>query len=190
LFVIKAYLLFKDISRLIMATTPTTVFDHLDSIAVLAGGIFAGTALYMSIGQVPALKEFGLNEHWKFFPYMFKNAAASQSISTAIAGAAGIAHATRIQGAPFDRNLWFVAGSTFLAVIPYTLAIIQPINRKILDDNKKVKSGSESQIDTATKKELLDKWAMFHLVRTVGTVAGFGAMIYGLSRHSSLLLKW
>jgi uncharacterized membrane protein len=188
LFVIKAYLLFKDISRLIMATTPTTVFGHLDSIAVLAGGIFAGTALYMSIGQVPALQEFGPNEHWKFFPYIFKTGAVAQPIFTAIAGAAGIAHA--IQGAPFDRNLWFVAGSTFLAMIPYTLVFIAPINLKIINDNKSVKSGSESQINTATKKELLDKWAMFHLVRTVATFTGFGAMIFGLSRHSSLLLKW
>jgi uncharacterized membrane protein len=189
-FLIKAYLLFIDISGSIMSTTPTTVFDYLDSVAVLAAGIYAGTALYTSIGQAPALREYGLNEQWKFFPYMFKNTAVLQVSFSVIAGAASVIHATRIQGAPFYRNLWFAAGSTFLAMIPYTLVFIAPIYRKIISDNKSVKSGSESQINIATKKELLDNWAMFHLVRTVGSVASFGAMVFGLSRHSSLLLTW
>jgi len=173
-----------------MSTTVISVLDHLDIVAAVAGGFFAGTALYLSIGQVPALREFGLNEHWRFFPYMYKRAAIPQASFTAIAGAAGILHGTRIVGAPFYRNLWILAGTTFLAIIPYTIVCMAPTNRAITDDNKKVHSGGESAINIATKKDLLDKWAVLHLIRTVGSVASFGAMVFGVSRHSSLVLSW
>jgi hypothetical protein len=173
-----------------MSTTVTTVFGCLDTIAAVSAGLFAGTAFFMTAGMVPALSEFGLNEHWRFFPIMFKRAAVSQASLTAIAAAASIAHATRIEGSPFDRNLWFIAGSTFLAIIPFTVFIIGPTNNKIIEDNKSMKSGNESKINNGTKKELLDRWAALQLVRTVATVAGFGAMVFGVSRHSSLALRW
>jgi uncharacterized membrane protein len=64
------------------------------------------------------------------------------------------------------------------------LIFLVPINQIIINDNKLVKSGNESQISVATKKELLDKWATLHLFRTVASIAGFSAMIFGLSHHS------
>jgi hypothetical protein len=166
-----------------------SILDQLDTVAVLAGGLFAGTAFYMSFGQAPALRAFGLNEHWKFFPYMYQNIA-SQPVFALVAGTAGIAHGIRILGAPFYRNLWIISGSTFLAIFPFTFGLLRPINRKIIDDNKRVKSGEESQINLATKKELLDKWVALHLIRTVISIAGFGGMVYGLSRHSSFVFGW
>jgi hypothetical protein len=173
-----------------MPTPSTSVLDNLDTVAVLAAGFFAGTAFYITIGEVPALRAFGLDEHWRFFPYMYEKAAVSQSVCTTIAGVAGIVHGTRINGAPFYRNLWIIAGSVFVGVLPYTVICMFPTNKLIINDNKRVRSGNESQIDVATKKDLLDKWAVLHLVRTVGSVASFGAMVFGLSRHTSLLLGW
>ncbi|CAF1347957.1 unnamed protein product [Adineta ricciae] len=166
-----------------MPTNPISFLDYLDTLAVVSGGLFAGAALYVSIGQVPALRQFGLNDHWRFFPYMYKNSAPPQGCLAAIAGVASIAHATRIHGSPFDRNLWIIAGTTFLAIIPYTLACIAPVNNAIIGDNKSVDAGNESKINVGAKKDLLDKWAVLHLVRTVGSVASFGAMVFGLSRH-------
>jgi hypothetical protein len=121
---------------------------------------------------------------------MYKSIATAQASFSTIAGIAGIVHGTRIIGAPFDRNLWITAGTTFLGLIPYTFICIFPTNKLIMDDNKRIKSGNESQVNVATRKELLDKWAVLHLVRTVSSLAGFGAMVFGLSRHSSLLLGW
>ena len=40
------------------------------------------------------------------------------------------------------------------------------------------------------KNELIDKWITLHFVRTVASITGFGAMVFGLSRRSSLLLGW
>jgi len=166
-----------------------SILDYLDTVAVFAGGLFAGTNFYLSFGQVPALREFGLNEHWRFFPHML-NTAKPLPILSLIAGTAGIAHGIRIVGTPFYRNLWIIAGSTFLAIIPFSIGFIMPINRTIIDDNKLVKSGQESQINLGTKKELLDKWTTFHLVRTVAVMASFSTMVFGLTRHSSFVFKW
>jgi len=173
-----------------MLETPTSILDYLDTVAVLTGGLFAGTTFYLSFGQIPALRDFGLNEHWQFFPHMFERGAIVQPILNVIAGSAGIVHGTRIVGAPFDRNLWIAAGSTFLAIVPFTLVFLVPINQTIINDNKIVKSGNESKINVATKKELLDKWATLHFVRTIASIAGFSAMVFGLSRHSSFVFTW
>jgi len=156
----------------------------------LLADFFAGTALYVSVGEVPAMGEFGVDEHWRYFPHMYKRAAASQAAFATIAGVAGIIHSTRIVGAPFDRNLWIISGSIFVGMFPYTFLGLLPTNKTIINDNEQVKLGHQSQIPLGKRKELLDKWAALHLVRTVGSVVGFGIMVYGLSRHSSLLLKW
>ncbi|CAF0970516.1 unnamed protein product [Rotaria sordida] len=173
-----------------MSATSASILDHLDKIAVIAGGLFAGTALYMTIGEVPALNALGLDVHWRFFPYMYERAALSQSIFGATAGIAGVLHGTRIIGTQYYRNLWITAGTIFLGMIPYTIICMLPTNKMIIADNKRVQSGSESQINVNTRKELLDKWAILHSVRTIGSLIGFGAMVFGLSHHKILRLGW
>ena len=173
-----------------MALKPSSILDHLDCVAVLAGGLFAGSALYITIVETPAMREVGLDDQWRFFPHMYKRAAASQSCYTAIAGIAGIIHGTRVINAPSYRNLWIAAGSIFLGMFPYTLICMIPTNQTIIDDNKSSESGKQSGFNTDEKTELLNKWALLHLVRTVGSVVGFGAMVFGLSRHQSFNLRW
>ncbi|CAF1001678.1 unnamed protein product [Adineta steineri] len=173
-----------------MSTTIASIADHLDSLAVVGAGFFAGTALYITIGETPALQDFGLDEHWSFFPYMYKRAAVSQSIFSAVGGIAAIAHGTRINGSSFDRNLWIIAGTILIGMAPYTIFLMLPTNNTIINDNKETKLGKESQISVTQRKEILQKWAGLHLGRTITSVASFGAMVFGLSRHSSLLLGW
>ena len=168
----------------------SAVLDYLDQIAVMSGGIFVGTAVYISVVEVPALRAFGLDEHWRFFPFMYERAATSQVTSSLIAAAAGIVHGSRIARSTFDRNLWIAAGSVFVGLLPFTLVFIAPTNTRIIEDNKRVKLGQTSLVDAATKKEMLDNWAGLHLVRTLASTAAFGAMIFGLSRHSSLIYSW
>ncbi|CAF5086953.1 unnamed protein product, partial [Rotaria sp. Silwood1] len=171
-----------------ISSSSSSIFDHLDQVAVIAGGFFAGTALYMTIGEVPAMRAFGLDEHWRFFPYMYQRAAVSQIIFTSVAGVASIVHGIRIIRAPFHRNLWIAAGTIFLGMLPYTFIFMLPTNLSIIEDNKRVQDGNESQINLGTRKELLDKWAMLHCVRTLGSIISFGAMVFGLSHHKSLHL--
>ena len=121
---------------------------------------------------------------------MYERAAVFQVSFTIIAGLSSIIYGTHIIDAPFYRNLWIAAGSVFLGMIPYTLICIGPTNKLIIDDNKRVESGKKSEFDITRKQELLDKWASFHLVRTVGSVAGFIAMILGRNHHTPLALGW
>jgi len=167
-----------------------SILDHLDQLAVIAGGLFAGTALYISFGEVPALRAFGLDEHWRFFPYMYAHAAPIQIGFTLTAGISSILHGTRIIGSVKDRNLWLVAGSIFVGMIPYTILCIAPTNQRIIKDNQLVHTGKESQINVATRKDLLDKWVLLHFARTAGSIFAFSAMVFGLHRHSSLILGW
>ncbi|CAF2040515.1 unnamed protein product [Rotaria magnacalcarata] len=173
-----------------MSSTAVSILDHLDKVAVLSAGLFAGTALYMTIGEVPAMRAIGGDIQWRFFPYMYERAAVSQASLAVIAGVAGVLHGTRIVRAPSDRNLWIAAGTIFIGIIPYTVICMLPTNLRIINDNKRIQAGSESQIDPATQKKLLDKWTSLHLVRTVGSLVGFTAMAFGLSQHKSLLLRW
>jgi uncharacterized membrane protein len=166
----------------------TSVLDNLDSLAILSSGLFAGSALYITIVEVPALRRLGVDQHWRFFPLMFERAVLSQSVTGTIAGIASIVHGIRIVGSSFDRNLWFFAGSIFVGMFPYTVLGMFPTNKTIINDNKLITSGNQSKFDSAAKKDLLEKWNLLHLVRTIGSVASFGVMVYGLSRHSSLLL--
>ena len=166
------------------------ILNYLDQIAVFSGGIFVGTAVYTSVSEVPALRAFGLDEHWRFFPFMYERAAVLQVASSMLAASAAIVHGSRIVGSSFDRNLWLAAGLTLAGMLPFTFVCIMPTNKRIIDDNKRVKLGQASLVDTATKKEILDKWAGLHLVRSIASTAAFGAMIFGLSRHSSLIYAW
>lgn len=165
------------------------ILDNLDSIATFAAGCFAGTTLYMSAIEVPAMRLLGVDEHWRFFPRMFQYAA-PQPILAAIAGITGVLHGSRIIGSPYYRNLWIISGSTFLGVIGFTIVTMFPTNKMIINDNKHTTAGNQSSITTTHRKELLDKWVSLHLVRTISSVVGFGTMVYGLSRHTSLVLGW
>ena len=168
----------------------SAILDNLDVVATFAAGCFAGTAMYVTTCEVPAMRQLGLDEHWRFFPLMYERAAVSQALFTVIAGVAGVAHGTRIIGSTYHRNLWIISGSAFLAIVPFTLIGLLPTNNTIIGDNKRVKAGGESQFSVAARKELLDKWALLHMVRTITSLAGFGAMVYGISRHTSLVFGW
>lgn len=63
----------------------TSVLHCLNIVAVLATGLLAGGAFYISVSMNPVLPEFGLGEHLRFFPYMYKRSVITQPTLTAIA---------------------------------------------------------------------------------------------------------
>ena len=56
------------------------------------------------------------------------------------------------------------------------------MNQTIIDGNKTIESGKQSEMNTDKKMELLDKWTLLDLVHTIGS----GAMLLGLRRHRSI----
>lgn len=173
-----------------MSVTASSILNNLDTVAVFAGGLFAGTALYVSGSEQLALHNFDIDIQWRFFPYMYKATAVSQASTAAIAGVAGILHGIQITNAPFYRNLWIISGSVLVGLIPYTFIVLMSTNKTIIGDNKSIQAGNSSQFDANQKKELLHKWALGHLGRTIGSLVAFGAMAFGLSRHGSFRFRW
>lgn len=156
----------------------STLLDHTNIISTISGGIFAGASAYISFSEVPALNESGPNELWRFFPYMYKNAARMQASLAVISGTTGIIYSLRIaDSSPFLSKVWLGAALCFVGIVPYTLLIMMPTNKRIIQSNKTLEDESE-------KKELLNKWSKLHLVRTVASVAGFSAMVYGCIKFS------
>jgi uncharacterized membrane protein len=56
-------------------------------------------------------------------------------------------------------NVWWLIGALLIgAVVPYTFIVIMPTNHKLLEPNR--------DLTSMETRELLEKWARLHAVRT------------------------
>ncbi|XP_055335885.1 uncharacterized protein LOC129586589 [Paramacrobiotus metropolitanus] len=168
---------------------PSPFLNNLDGLATVAAGIFSGTAFYTSSQEVPAMRDLGLNEHWRFFPYMYHRAFVYQSAAGITAGVGSIIHGLRIVNSDFDQKLWIGVGASFLALVPYTFIFMVPTNNAICEDSKRVTEGGQSRFEIHQRRDMLEKWSSMHLVRTVTSCAAFGVMVYALARHANLVFR-
>ena len=70
---------------------------------------------------------------------------------------------------------WLVGGVALGALVPFTLVVILPTNKRLLDP----------MLDTASSEAmtLLRRWGRLHGVRTVVSVAVFAVFVAGLVRR-------
>jgi len=136
-------------------------------VATAAAGLFAGAAVYVTAVEHPARLECGQALAVKEFGPSYRRAAVMQGGLAALGLLAGLV--TWYQGA---GRAWLVGAILLGALIPYTLLVIMPTNRRLLDPT--LDSGS------AEARELLSWWSRLHAVRTVVGVAVFVAFV-GLS---------
>jgi hypothetical protein len=120
-------------------------------------GLFAGAALYVGLVEHPARMSNTLDIALAEFRPSYKRAAVMQVI-LAVVGAAGAI------GAYFlGRGVsTLVAGIVLAIVIPFTLIVIMPINRQLLDETR--------MAQTPDTQELLEKWGQLHNVRTIASL--------------------
>jgi len=129
-------------------------------IATLACGIFAGAAIYINLVEHPARMECGTRLAITEFGPSYHRAAVMQASLAALGSVTALV--TWWSGA----SPWWLVGGIFLfAVIPFTLAIIMPINKKLLDPNLD-KDSEEAQ-------RLLATWNKLHAVRSFLSFAAF-----------------
>jgi hypothetical protein len=124
-------------------------------------GLFAGAALYVSLVEHPARMANTLGVALAEFRPSYKRAAVMQAILAAAGAVAAI-------GAYFlGRGVsTLVAGIVLATVIPFTLIVIMPINRQLLDETRTAR--------TDDTEVLLEKWGKLHNVRTI---AGLLALV-------------
>ena len=129
-------------------------------IAVLASGLFAGAAVYINLVEHPArvhcgtelaVAEFGPSYHRATYLQ------ASLAVTGLVAGAGAW-----ISGSGLG---WLVGGVVFGSVIPFTLLVIFPTNKRLLDPALDRRSQLAS--------DLLNRWARLHAVRSVLSVGAF-----------------
>jgi hypothetical protein len=138
-------------------------------IAAGAAALFAGGALYVSLVEHPARLGTGPPMAVAQFRTSYPRAAWLQG-GLAVAGALAAAGAW-LGGAGLG---WLAAGALLGLVVPYTLGVILPTNRRLLDRTLAP--------DAPEARQLLRRWTALHAVRTVMGLAAAAAMAHLLAR--------
>ena len=129
-------------------------------IAVLASGLFAGAAVYINLVEHPARVECGTELAVTEFGPSYHRATFMQ-VSLAVAGLIAGTGAW-ISGSGLG---WLVGGELLGSVIPFTLLVIFPTNKRLLDPDL----DRQSQL----ARDLLNRWACLHAVRSALSLGTF-----------------
>lgn len=132
--------------------------------ATLCAGLFAGAALYVALVEHPARMECGTALAATVFAPSYRRAAVMQALLAAIAFVASI-------GAWLSTSIfaWLLGSALIVAVIPFTMLVILPTNKKLLDPSL------DRNSDAA--RQLLMQWGRLHAVRTVLSAAAFAIFL-------------
>ena len=123
-------------------------------VAVLACSLFTGAAVYISFVEHPARMECGVDIAAAEFPPSYRRASVMQRILAAVGLLSSIA--AWLAGSTF---WWAIAGVLLGSVIPFTLIVILPTNKQLLNPALDRRSVQTDQ--------LLARWGTLHAVRSV-----------------------
>ena len=143
-----------------------------EMLATLSSGLFAGAAVYVTLVEHPARMECGPLLAVTEFAPSYRRGALMQGALGAIGFLS--AAAAWLLGSSLR---WLIGGVLLGAVIPFTLIVIFPTNKRLLDSSLHKNSESASK--------LLIQWGRLHAVRTVLGLVSFLIFIYSLG-HSAL----
>src|SRR6266545_2462336 len=96
--------------------------------AILGAVLFSGAAIYINLVEHPARMECGTRLAATVFGPSYRRAAAMQVILALLASVGGAG--AWLTGAPWA---WLLGALFILAIIPFTLLVIRPTNRQLLD---------------------------------------------------------
>jgi uncharacterized membrane protein len=137
-------------------------------LATLCAGLFAGAAIYITFVEHPARLECGTELAATEFGPSYRRATLMQASLAAVGLLAAIT--AWAQG----RGLALLIGGLLLGlVIPFTLVVILPTNRRLLDP------GLDRGSTEAAR--LLARWGQLHAVRTVASALAFGVLVWHLT---------
>jgi hypothetical protein len=138
----------------------------IQGLAILATALFAGAALYVTLVEHPARMdcptEVALAQWRQSYPRGTRMQATLAVIGTLVGIAAGIASGGAI---------WIVAAFLLSAVVPFTLLVMWPINKR-LEDPSLDPTGPEA-------RDRLARWGRLHAVRTAISLAALLLMLLG-----------
>ncbi|HEY7462656.1 MAG TPA: DUF1772 domain-containing protein [Gemmatimonadota bacterium] len=136
-------------------------------LATLCAGTFAGAAIYVSFVEHPARLERGVPFALRQFGPSYRRAAVMQA-SLAIVG-----FLSALGGWILVTDPLFLAGGTLLgATVPYTILVILPTNKQLLDPA--LDSGSPRAA------RLLTRWSRLHALRSAMGGLAFAFLLAGV----------
>ena len=132
----------------------------LELVALLCTGLFTGAAVYVALVEHPARLECGTVLAIAEFGPSYRRAAVMQATLAAIGCAAALGAWVQERGLTV-----LVAGLLLGAAIPFTLIVILPTNKRLLNPGLDPRS--------AEAAALLARWGRLHVVRTAASSAAF-----------------
>lgn len=137
-------------------------------LAILCTGLFAGAALYITVVEHPARLACGLTIAVKAFAPSYHRAAVMQTSLAVVGCVAGVAAWMQ------SGHGWFLTGALLLgSVIPFTLLVIWPTNKRLLDPT--------FAVETPEAAVLLARWGWLHAVRSLVSAVAFVLLLLGLA---------
>jgi len=132
-------------------------------VATLSAGLFAGAAAYITFVEHPARMQCGTTVAVSEFGPSYHKATIMQVPLAAIGLLCGTV-ASLVGG----HALWAIGGIVLGAVIPVTLIVILPTNKKLLDP--------ALDKNSSLAEQLLNRWGRLHAVRTI--LSGVAFLIF------------
>jgi len=137
------------------------MLQALQFIATLTATLFAGAALYINVAEHPARMTLETRMAALQWAPSYRRATLLQAPLAMLSLVSGIG--AWLLGADV---LWFVAALLIGLVVPFTLVVVMPTNRQLLDPRR--------DLTSPETRSLLEKWNVLHAVRTA---LGFAASI-------------
>ena len=125
---------------------------------MLAATLFAGASLYINLVEHPARLSCGTEIAARQWAPSYKRATVMQVSLAIMATAAGIARGIAAGGA-----LWLAGAALIFAVIPFTVIVVLPTNKRLLAPGRDLAS--------AETRHLLEHWGRLHAVRSALSLA-------------------
>jgi hypothetical protein len=129
-------------------------------ITTLSSGLFAGAAIYVNWAEHPARMRLDTRHAALQWAPSYNRGATLQAPLAIIGLVAGIS--AWFMGAGTG---WLVAGLTLGAAVPFTLIVIMPTNKRLLDPAR--------NLDSVETRDLLVRWGRLHAVRSALGLAAF-----------------
>ena len=136
----------------------------IQGLAILATALFTGAALYVSAVEQPARLTLPIEIAIAEWRPSYRRATVMQATLAVLGTLLGIAAGLFSGGA-----IWIVAAFVLSTVVPFTLLVMWPVNKRLEDPTLDLAS--------AEARELLIRWGRLHAVRTAISLAAFLLML-------------
>jgi hypothetical protein len=142
-----------------------------EMLCTLSAGLFAGAAIYINLVEHPARMECGTCLAITEFAPSYRRASLMQGALGGIGFS--VAAAAWLTGSSL---WWFIGGIVLGAVIPFTIIVIFPTNKQLLN------SSLDKTSELASK--LLIRWGRLHAVRSALGLIAFLIFVSLLGRNA------